>query len=64
MQLLLAGRSLKEVAGELSLSVKTIRTFHTRLLKKLALKNDVQLVHYALEHRLVERKVLPRSSNR
>jgi len=61
MQLVLAGRSLKEVAAELSLSVKTIRTFHARLLKKLALKNDVELVHYALEHRLVESALPPRS---
>jgi two-component system, NarL family, invasion response regulator UvrY len=64
MQLVLAGRSLKEIAGELSLSVKTIRTFHTRLLGKLALKNDVELVHYALEHGLVRRTVLPRSFKR
>jgi len=64
MQLVLAGHSLKEVALELSLSVKTIRTFHSRVLKKLSLKNDVELVHYALEHRLVDRPLLPRSSVR
>jgi two-component system invasion response regulator UvrY len=54
MRLLVAGKSLKEVAAELSLSVKTISTFHTRIWEKLGVKNDVELVHYALEHRLAE----------
>lgn len=55
LQLILEGKSLKEIAAELSLSPKTISTFHTRLLDKLGLHNDVQLVYYALEHRLAER---------
>lgn len=54
MRLLVEGRSLKEVANELSLSVKTISTFHTRIWEKLGIKNDVELVHYALEHHLAE----------
>ncbi len=54
MRLLVSGRSLKEVATELSLSVKTISTFHTRIWEKLGVKNDVELVHYALEHHLAD----------
>jgi DNA-binding NarL/FixJ family response regulator len=54
MRMLVAGHSLKEVATELSLSVKTISTFHTRIWEKLGVKNDVELVHYALEHHLGE----------
>jgi DNA-binding NarL/FixJ family response regulator len=54
MQLVVAGKSLKEIAAELSLSAKTISTFHTRVWEKLGVKNDVELVHYALEHRLIE----------
>jgi two-component system, NarL family, invasion response regulator UvrY len=53
LQMLVAGKSLKEIASDLSLSPKTISTFHTRILEKLRLQNDVQLVHYALEHHLV-----------
>src|SRR5579864_5565270 len=56
MRLLVAGKSLKEVANELSLSVKTISTFHTRIWEKLGVKNDVELVHYALEHHLAEER--------
>ncbi|HZR20517.1 MAG TPA: response regulator transcription factor [Verrucomicrobiae bacterium] len=55
MRLLVSGKSLKEVATELSLSAKTISTFHTRIWEKLGVKNDVELVHYALEHRLTDR---------
>lgn len=59
MRLLVAGKSLKEVASELSLSVKTISTFHTRIWEKLGVKNDVELVHYALEHHLTEPNAAP-----
>jgi len=55
LQLLAEGKCLKEVAAELSLSPKTVSTFHTRTLKKLRLRNDVELIHYALDHRLAER---------
>jgi DNA-binding NarL/FixJ family response regulator len=53
MRLLLQGQSLKEIANELSLSVKTVTTFHTRIWDKLHLRNDVELVHYALAHGLM-----------
>lgn len=50
MRLLVAGKSLKVIAADLSLSPKTISTFRARLLRKLSLENDAQLVRYALEH--------------
>jgi two-component system, NarL family, invasion response regulator UvrY len=59
MHLLVAGKSLKEIAAELSLSVKTISTFHTRIWEKLGVKNDVELVRYVMEHRLTEQAVTP-----
>jgi two-component system, NarL family, invasion response regulator UvrY len=61
MQMLVAGRPVKEIAAELALSPKTISTFHTRILQKLRLQNDVELVRYALEHHLPELPVLPRA---
>ncbi|HTL16356.1 MAG TPA: response regulator transcription factor [Patescibacteria group bacterium] len=61
MRLLVAGKSLKEIASELSLSAKTISTFHTRIWEKLGVKNDVEMVHYALEHRLADRPANPNS---
>lgn len=52
LHLLLAGRSIKEIAAELSLSGKTVSTYHTRIWEKLGVCNDVELVHYAVKHGL------------
>ena len=49
------GRTAQEIAIELSLSIKTVRTYRDRVMEKLSLKNDVELSHYAIEHRLVAR---------
>ena len=54
LQLLVLGKSLKEISAELSLSVKTISTFHTRIWQKVGARNDVELVRYAFEHGLAE----------
>jgi DNA-binding NarL/FixJ family response regulator len=59
MQMLVAGKCVKEIAAELALSPKTVSTFHTRLMGKLRLQSDVELLRYALEHNLVESPVLP-----
>jgi len=48
------GRTVSEVALELSLSVKTISTYRTRLLEKLGLANNAELMRYALRNQLVE----------
>jgi len=50
-----AGKTAQEIALELSLSVKTVRTYRDRVMEKLSLKNDVEISHYVLEHRLMAR---------
>jgi two-component system invasion response regulator UvrY len=52
LRLLMAGRSIKDIADELCLSPKTVSTYHTRLWEKLGVHNDVELIHYAIDHRL------------
>ena len=47
------GSTAKEIAGQLSLSVKTISTYHTHILDKLHVRNDAELGEYALRHRLI-----------
>ena len=54
MILLAAGKSITDVAEELSLSVKTVSTYRTRILEKLNLKSTAEIIRYALEHELVE----------
>jgi DNA-binding NarL/FixJ family response regulator len=48
------GKSLKEIAADLSISAKTVGTYHIRVLKKMNLKNDIELTRYALLNKLVE----------
>lgn len=50
-----AGKSAHDVAAELAISVKTVRTYRDRIMEKLALSNDVEITRYALENRLVSR---------
>jgi DNA-binding NarL/FixJ family response regulator len=60
MQMLVAGKCVKEIAAELALSPKTISTFRTRLMGKLQMQSDVELARYTLENNLSESSVLPR----
>ena len=53
MFMICSGKSIKEIAESLSLNPKTISVFHTRILKKMKLKNDVELSQYAMKHNLV-----------
>lgn len=52
MLMIAAGKSVKNIADELSLSVKTISTHRTRLLQKMQLHNNAEIVRYALDHGL------------
>jgi two-component system invasion response regulator UvrY len=54
LRLIAAGKTIKEIAAELSLSEKTIGTYRTRISEKLGLGTNVELTRYALQHRLVE----------
>jgi two-component system invasion response regulator UvrY len=54
MRLVASGKTLKEIADELSISVKTVGTYHTRLLAKMDMRSDVELTRYALLNKLVD----------
>jgi two-component system invasion response regulator UvrY len=51
--LIAVGRTKIGIAEELSLSPKTISTYRSRLLKKMGLKTDAEIVRYAIENRLL-----------
>ena len=51
--LLAAGKEVKEISTELSLSAKTISTYRARLLEKMNLKTNAELTHYAIQNNLV-----------
>jgi len=53
-KLIVDGESLTAIANKLSLSVKTVSTYRSRILEKMHMKNNAQLVKYAIQHRLME----------
>lgn len=54
MCLIASGKTSKEIAGELSLSIKTISTYRSRILEKMKMRNNAELIHYAVINRLVQ----------
>lgn len=52
--LLATAHSVTEIANQLGLSVKTISTYRNRILEKIGLSSNAQLMRYALEHKLVK----------
>lgn len=49
-----SGSSVSEIAEKLSLSVKTVSMYRTRLLEKMQLRHNSELTHYAFKHMLVD----------
>jgi DNA-binding NarL/FixJ family response regulator len=54
MRMIACGQTPKEIASELSLSIKTVSTFRSRVLKKMMMKNNAELMRYAMENGLVD----------
>lgn len=60
-RMIVDGKSVGAIARQLSLSVKTVSTHKTRILEKMGLANQAELIRYALEHKLLDD--LPGSSS-
>jgi two-component system invasion response regulator UvrY len=54
MRMIAAGKAIKEIAAELFLSVRTVSTYRARLLEKMKMKTNADLIRYAMQHNLVE----------
>ncbi|MBU0691403.1 response regulator transcription factor [bacterium] len=54
MQRLAIGFTATQIAAELSLSVKTISTYRDRILQKMQMKTNAELIQYVLSHNLLE----------
>jgi two-component system, NarL family, invasion response regulator UvrY len=52
MLLIAAGKVPKEIGNELSLSAKTISTYRSRVLEKLKLRNNAEIMRYVVERKL------------
>ena len=49
-----SGKTVSEIATELSLSVKTVSTYRARVLEKMKMRTNAELTHYAVRHDLAE----------
>jgi DNA-binding CsgD family transcriptional regulator len=52
--LLASAKTVTEIADALALSVKTISTYRSRILEKMNLHNNAELMRYAIDHRLAQ----------
>lgn len=52
--MLASGKTVSAIGEDLALSVKTISTYRSRLLEKLQMRTTAELIHYAIQQRLVE----------
>ena len=53
MTMIASGKTVGEIAGELSLSVKTISTYRARVLQKMNMRTNAELTHYVIQNQLL-----------
>ena len=54
MRMIASGKTIQEIGEALFLSARTVSTYRARLLEKMNMKSNTELLRYALEHKLVE----------
>jgi DNA-binding NarL/FixJ family response regulator len=54
LRMIASGKAVKEIADELSLSVKTVSTYRSRILEKTGMRTTAELIRYALQTQLVD----------
>lgn len=54
MSMIARGESLSDIADRLAISISSVSTHRRRLLKKLHLKSNAEIVRYALQHQLID----------
>jgi two-component system, NarL family, invasion response regulator UvrY len=52
--LIASGKKLSEIAATMSLSAKTVSVYRARLMEKMHLKSNAEMVHYAITHHLID----------
>jgi len=54
LRMIASGKQVSQIAREVSLSISTVSTYRARILKKMDMKNNAELTHYALQKGLVD----------
>jgi two-component system, NarL family, invasion response regulator UvrY len=54
LRMIASGKTVKQIADEIALSVKTVSTYRARILEKTGMKTNAELIRYALQTQLVD----------
>jgi two-component system invasion response regulator UvrY len=54
LRMIAAGKTVKYIAKELSLSIKTVSTYRTRIMEKMNMKTNAEVMHYVIKHQLLD----------
>jgi DNA-binding NarL/FixJ family response regulator len=54
MRMIGEGKTTRQIADTMSLSVKTISTFRSRILRKMGMKGNAELTRYAIQHNMID----------
>jgi len=54
LRMIAEGKTVKDIAKELSLSIKTVSTYRTRIMEKMKMKSNAEVMHYVIKHQLLD----------
>ena len=54
LRMIAAGRTIKQIGEDLSLSIKTVRTYLSRIMEKMKMKTNAELMPYAINQQLLD----------
>lgn len=57
-----SGKRIKQIARDMSLSIKTVSTYHSRILQKLKFDSDAEIIRYAIEQGIIQGGVAARGN--
>jgi two-component system invasion response regulator UvrY len=58
LMMIAQGHKNNEIAVTLNISPKTVSTYRARLHEKLGVKSDIEMVHLAMKHGIIENEIL------
>jgi two-component system invasion response regulator UvrY len=54
LRMIAEGKTVKHIADELALSIKTVSTYRARIMEKMKMTSNAELMHYAMKHHLLD----------
>ena len=54
LRMIAEGKTVKHIARELALSIKTVSTYRTRIMEKMKMNTNAEVMHYVIKHKLLD----------